>query len=135
MPSDEMVEPVPPSPCVGTCALDRDTGLCRGCGRSVTEIANWSRLTPSEKQRVLDRLDRRRREISAHVHAQWSKTQHPQAASPATAPVFAPLWRVGLDKRCGVGPRLSGLTTQPSLLPRLPAGLAECRAFQTANPY
>jgi predicted Fe-S protein YdhL (DUF1289 family) len=33
-----------PSPCVGTCELDRTTGWCRGCGRTGDEIAAWGTL-------------------------------------------------------------------------------------------
>jgi predicted Fe-S protein YdhL (DUF1289 family) len=29
------------SPCVGVCALDLDTGHCRGCGRTEREIGLW----------------------------------------------------------------------------------------------
>ncbi len=39
-------EPNPVSPCVGICLLDPATGYCRGCLRSMAEIAGrLARLT------------------------------------------------------------------------------------------
>lgn len=43
------------SPCIGVCALDAD-GLCRGCLRTVDEIAAWSRLSDDERLHVMDTL-------------------------------------------------------------------------------
>jgi len=50
----------PGSPCTAVCLLDSDTGLCRGCFRSLAEIAAWSTLDPAEKQRILGALPARR---------------------------------------------------------------------------
>lgn len=49
------------SPCIGICELAADGGLCRGCLRSVDEIAAWSRLTPEARRSVLRRVAERRR--------------------------------------------------------------------------
>jgi predicted Fe-S protein YdhL (DUF1289 family) len=46
----------PPSPCDGTCRIDDATGWCRGCKRTLEEIADWPMLTPREKREVLARL-------------------------------------------------------------------------------
>jgi predicted Fe-S protein YdhL (DUF1289 family) len=54
-------EPNPVSPCVGICLLDPATGYCRGCLRSVAEIAGWYEASTAEKRAILARLDRRRR--------------------------------------------------------------------------
>lgn len=43
------------SPCVQICTLDDD--VCIGCGRTVAEIANWTRMSVEEKQAVWLRLD------------------------------------------------------------------------------
>lgn len=43
------------SPCVGICSLDAD-GLCRGCLRTVDEIAAWSRMSDAERLHVMDIL-------------------------------------------------------------------------------
>ncbi|HEX6841302.1 MAG TPA: DUF1289 domain-containing protein [Stellaceae bacterium] len=50
----------PDSPCTAVCLLDSDTGLCRGCFRSLAEIAAWSSLDRAEKQRILGELPARR---------------------------------------------------------------------------
>ena len=44
------------SPCVGICILDPVTGYCRGCHRTLVEIANWVDYTDSEAHEVLARL-------------------------------------------------------------------------------
>lgn len=49
------------SPCVQLCAIDAGTGLCRGCGRSLVEIAAWSTLTEGERLAIMAGLDERRR--------------------------------------------------------------------------
>lgn len=53
-------ETTPVSPCVGICLLDPGTGYCRGCLRSINEIASWYDASTAEKRVILDRLDRRR---------------------------------------------------------------------------
>lgn len=49
----------PPSPCVQVCVMDPDTGLCRGCLRTLDEIARWGQMRPEEKRATLERLSRR----------------------------------------------------------------------------
>jgi len=51
----------PVSPCVGICLLDPAIGYCRGCLRSVDEIAGWYEASTAEKRAILARLDQRRR--------------------------------------------------------------------------
>ena len=43
------------SPCVKVCALDPDSGLCRGCFRTLQEIADWLEMTAEEKRATLER--------------------------------------------------------------------------------
>jgi uncharacterized protein len=50
----------PGSPCTAVCLLDSDSGLCRGCFRSLAEIAAWSSLGDADKQRILGELPARR---------------------------------------------------------------------------
>ena len=45
--------PAPVSPCVAVCIMDPATGFCRGCYRSIGEIAGWLDFTPAEKRRVV----------------------------------------------------------------------------------
>lgn len=50
------------SPCVGVCQLLEDEPVCAGCFRTMSEIANWLRLSESEKARVLDGIQKRKTE-------------------------------------------------------------------------
>ena len=49
-----------PSPCVKVCVLDRASGLCRGCLRTVEEITDWLEMTAEEKRATLERVEQRR---------------------------------------------------------------------------
>jgi len=53
-------EPTPVSPCLGICLMDPRTRMCRGCLRTVDEIAGWYDASPSEKRAILARLATRR---------------------------------------------------------------------------
>ena len=48
------------SPCVLVCLYDKDLGACRGCFRSLDEIAHWSIYTAEEQRAVLERVAARR---------------------------------------------------------------------------
>ena len=51
------------SPCVDVCEMDDSTGWCRGCARSIDEIAGWG-SAPGRRQRdILDQLPPRRAEL------------------------------------------------------------------------
>ncbi|MBL8565774.1 MAG: DUF1289 domain-containing protein [Hyphomicrobiaceae bacterium] len=47
------------SPCVDICTMDQASGLCVGCGRTLDEIAGWSRLGDAERRRIMSGLARR----------------------------------------------------------------------------
>ena len=36
------------TPCIEVCAIDAETGLCRGCGRTIDEIARWAAMTSKQ---------------------------------------------------------------------------------------
>lgn len=48
------------SPCVNVCVMDPERGVCRGCCRTLEEIAAWSSLGEEEQARVLAALPGRR---------------------------------------------------------------------------
>lgn len=50
-----------PSPCIGICRLDPETGLCEGCLRSGGEIAAWPFASDAERLAIVQRLRQRRR--------------------------------------------------------------------------
>jgi predicted Fe-S protein YdhL (DUF1289 family) len=53
-----------PSPCVNVCVMDNASGLCRGCRRTLDEIARWSAFCPDQKRAVLRQLPGRRASAS-----------------------------------------------------------------------
>ncbi len=63
MGSGPVTEPASPaaaavSPCMGTCRLDARQ-QCVGCGRTLAEIAEWSRATEARRREILRELERR----------------------------------------------------------------------------
>ena len=44
------------SPCTKVCTIDPASGLCRGCGRSLDEIARWMSLGEGERARIMTEL-------------------------------------------------------------------------------
>jgi predicted Fe-S protein YdhL (DUF1289 family) len=54
---ENLSEPV--SPCIAVCHMDADSGWCKGCLRSIGEIAAWGDLTAAQKHRVLAQLPSR----------------------------------------------------------------------------
>lgn len=54
-----------PSPCINLCQLDRNGLHCRGCFRSLDEIAAWSRASNDEKRAIVAAAARRREESGA----------------------------------------------------------------------
>ena len=45
-----------PSPCIGICRLDEAGNSCTGCGRTLDEVANWSRASDDYKRAVWRRI-------------------------------------------------------------------------------
>ena len=57
---DDAAGPAPVSPCLGICLMDPRTRTCRGCLRTIEEIAGWYEATPAEKRAIVGRLAERR---------------------------------------------------------------------------
>jgi predicted Fe-S protein YdhL (DUF1289 family) len=47
------------SPCVKVCRIDPASGLCIGCRRTLTEIAQWPTLPEDERARIMRALPQR----------------------------------------------------------------------------
>jgi hypothetical protein len=47
------------SPCTKVCVIHAVKGLCLGCGRSLSEIATWTKLSGQDRTRVMADLPRR----------------------------------------------------------------------------
>ena len=53
-----MIVPHPrvPSPCTNVCRIDRRSGWCDGCRRTVAEIMAWPTATDAEQRAILAEL-------------------------------------------------------------------------------
>ena len=48
------------SPCIDICTIDRDSGECIGCGRTVEEVRNWTNFDNLKKKQILENLNARK---------------------------------------------------------------------------
>lgn len=48
--------PRPDSPCIAVCTTLYDD-VCKGCGRTYIEVAQWNALDPAQKEIVWQRID------------------------------------------------------------------------------
>tara|TARA_R110000772_G_scaffold57854_3_gene130960 strand:- start:1127 stop:1348 length:222 start_codon:yes stop_codon:yes gene_type:complete len=53
------------SPCNNICVIDRPSDLCVGCGRSLSEIAEWVSAPPDRKRQILSVLPARMQDLMA----------------------------------------------------------------------
>ena len=44
------------SPCNKVCVMNEATGLCRGCYRTLDEIARWGMMSDEERKDVIEKL-------------------------------------------------------------------------------
>ena len=51
------------TPCVKVCVVDGESGLCMGCYRQLSEVAQWSRFTDEERAAIMAELASRRSRI------------------------------------------------------------------------
>lgn len=47
------------TPCIAVCFIDPKTSLCRGCGRTLPEIARWGRMESAERLSIMSTLRER----------------------------------------------------------------------------
>jgi predicted Fe-S protein YdhL (DUF1289 family) len=57
------------TPCINVCVLDPVSGLCRGCGRKVDEIAAWATMNDDERSRIMAELPQRLTALLAPANA------------------------------------------------------------------
>jgi predicted Fe-S protein YdhL (DUF1289 family) len=48
------------SPCNKVCVMDLQTGLCKGCYRTLEEIGRWGTMTDAERESVMKDLPSRK---------------------------------------------------------------------------
>lgn len=46
------------TPCIKKCRLDRETSICKGCGRADYEISSWSMYSNVHRKNVMERIKR-----------------------------------------------------------------------------
>lgn len=53
-----MKKPAKPilTPCQSVCAVDGQTGLCLGCGRTLKEIGGWTAFSDEERAEIMNSL-------------------------------------------------------------------------------
>ncbi|MFZ1568200.1 MAG: DUF1289 domain-containing protein [Thiolinea sp.] len=54
-----LVDNTVPSPCIGVCWLNDQSGLCEGCLRTGDEIRDWMIMTGEQKLQLLQVLEQR----------------------------------------------------------------------------
>ncbi|WP_422346246.1 DUF1289 domain-containing protein [Parasphingorhabdus sp.] len=54
------------SPCQKICSIDEPSGLCVGCGRSLSEIGEWASATPDRQREILSLLPARMHDIGSN---------------------------------------------------------------------
>jgi hypothetical protein len=52
------------SPCNKVCVMDAENRYCRGCQRTLDEIARWSEMSDAEREAVLAALPGRRSDVA-----------------------------------------------------------------------
>jgi predicted Fe-S protein YdhL (DUF1289 family) len=50
-----------PSPCTSVCRMDKLSGLCEGCLRTIPEIAGWSKMEDETRRHVWRAIELRAR--------------------------------------------------------------------------
>lgn len=55
-----------PSPCISLCKMDDETKQCKGCYRTVEEIAAWSRLDDAQRLVIWERIENHQIEIGQY---------------------------------------------------------------------
>ena len=56
-----------PSPCISICKLNKSTGFCDGCFRTINEISQWPSMTDVDRMSLLETL-RQRQGIKRRVN-------------------------------------------------------------------
>ena len=52
-------DPMAASPCTNVCRIERRSGFCEGCRRTVDEITRWPLASEAERRAILAELPQR----------------------------------------------------------------------------
>ncbi|MEQ8736819.1 MAG: DUF1289 domain-containing protein [Rhodospirillaceae bacterium] len=72
MPQTANPEDLPASPCIGVCTIDRETKMCIGCLRTLSEIGAWRTMTLDQKRDVV---------AACKIRAEDAQNNRPKGAS------------------------------------------------------
>jgi predicted Fe-S protein YdhL (DUF1289 family) len=70
----------PSSPCVQVCIMDPRSGVCRGCCRTLEEIAAWAAMREPERLRIMALLPARKRALDTEEGSDGRNTPRLPAA-------------------------------------------------------
>jgi uncharacterized protein len=48
------------TPCIDICSIDEANGLCKGCYRTIDEIASWASMTATQRRAIMAVLPERK---------------------------------------------------------------------------
>jgi predicted Fe-S protein YdhL (DUF1289 family) len=51
------------SPCISVCSMDKATGLCLGCLRTLKEIGAWRMAAPEQKRAIVAACEERAKSL------------------------------------------------------------------------
>ncbi len=60
----------PTSPCVNICVMDPHSRYCKGCWRTLDEIAAWAQMSEMQRQEVWRELPLRQKQLTRYENAQ-----------------------------------------------------------------
>lgn len=64
------------TPCIAICRIDRATGVCIGCKRTIQEVANWLHYTDEQRHSIMAELDARPLRTSRrHSSQSWNSVE------------------------------------------------------------
>ena len=63
-----------PSPCISICKLNKSTGFCDGCFRTINGISQWPSMTDVERMSLIETL-RQRQGIKRRVNRRRKKNK------------------------------------------------------------
>ena len=52
------------SPCLKVCLMDPESELCKGCFRTLDEIARWGSLSDEERDRIMAERPKRSSDVA-----------------------------------------------------------------------
>lgn len=76
-------ESQPDSPCIAICSTAQGDAICKGCGRTETEVQHWTALGLAERRAVWHRIDTERSAWRYNRYAERARLTERRAAEAA----------------------------------------------------